>query len=625
MVRRIQRTIWAVGLSLALVGVLAAAGFSAPTVMVNGQALAGGDKLVVIENAMLLPMQTVANALGAQSDYRANEQHKIILTRGNDTLNLWLGSTMATVNGKPVTADVSPTMVGLTIYVPLRVAVQSFGGSVQYDPVSGIAYVNIAQVPGPGGPTQPPGQTVTLQGEVLQVYLGVTTSLMIRDATTNATSLIALAAQCQILRGAAGQVPTVAQPGDLRTGDQVQVTVTGGLAVRIIATAPGSGQQLQHMRVQIVGVAGKYLLLPDGKSLLVADNASILDENGQAIALNALRPQDQVVVIFDTVQNTALSITREASAGPPAADTAPPRFVALTPTLNATIQNSSPIVETRFADDHSGINKAATTMTFDGQDVTAQCEVGDDYIRCQAVHLADGLHQVDVNITDNAGNTSRNQWAFTVQAPADKQILIVSHNGEQTLGAGAVLKVTAKVARPGGTITCAIGTFKEGLAMRQVGQSNTYTHSYKVRAGNKVTARIKVTYTPPQGQPVVAYSQADAVIDGGVVPTLKVTKPKANATVGKEMVVSGTATAGYRVRVNVKFNKKRLLDMSHDLPQQIVTAGADGKWETAPFEMEHALFDKADTYDIKAELLAPAVAGQEDTVIATAKLTVKGK
>ncbi len=625
MMRRIQRTIWAAGLSVALVCVLAAAGFSAPTVMVNGQALAGGDKLVVIENAMLLPMQTVANALGAQSDYRANEQHKIILTRGNDTLNLWLGNTMATINGRPVTADVSPTMVGLTIYVPLRVAVQSFGGSVQYDPVSAVAYVNIAQPPGPGGPTQPPGQTVTVQGEILQVYLGATTSVMIREATTNATRLIPLAGQCQILRGVAGQAPTVVQAGDLRAGDQAQVTVTGGQAVRIIATAPGGGQQLQHMRVQIAGVAGKYLLLPAGKSLLVADNAIILDEKGQAIALTALRPQDRVLIVFDTARNVAVSITRETPAAPPAGDTAPPKFVALTPTLNSTIQNSSPIVETRFTDDHSGINKGATTMTFDGQNVTAQCSVGDDYIRYQTTHLADGLHQVDVNITDKAGNTSRNQWAFTIQAPADKQILIVSHNAGQTLGVGAVLKVTAKVARPGGNMTCAIGTWKEGLAMQRVGQSNTYTHSYKVQVGDKVTAKIKVTYGPPQGQPVVAYSQADAVIDGGAPVTLKITQPKANAIVGKEMVVSGTATAGYRVRVNVRYNKKRFLDMSNDLPQQIVVANAAGAWQTAAFEMENALFGKADTYDIKAELLAPAVQGQQDTVIATTKLTVKGK
>ncbi len=625
MARRTQRPIWTAGLSLLLAGMLAAAALAAPTVMVNGQALAGGDKLVVIENAMLLPMQTAADAVGAQSDYRPNEQHKIILTRGNDTLSLWLGSTVVTISGRLVTAEVSPTVVGLTIYLPLRVVVEAFGGSLQYDPLSETAYLSIAQLPGQGGSTQPQGQTVTVQGEILQVYLGATTSLMLREATTNTTRLIPLAAQCQILRGAVGQVPTMVQTGDLRTGDQAQVVLTGGRAVQIIATVAGSGQQLQHMRVQIVGVAGKYLLLPGGNSLLVADNASILDQNGQAIALNALRPQDHVLVVFDTGQNLAVSVTREAAGGTATGDNTPPRFVALTPMLNSTTQNSSPLVETRFTDDNSGINRAATTLTFDGQDVTAQCDVGDDYIRYQAQYLADGLHQVDVSITDQAGNSSRNQWAFTVQAPADQQILLISHNAEQGLGAGGVLEVTVKVARPGGKITFNIGTWREGLAMDLVDQTNTYIGSYQVQPGEKATAKIKVNYKPPGGDWVAAYSDAKVVIDGGAMPTLNVTAPKENETVGKEMVVSGTATADYRVRVNVKFNKKRFLDMTHDLAQQIVVAGADGTWQTEPFAMDHDLFGMADTYDIRAELLAPPVEGAEDVVLATVELSVKGK
>jgi len=597
--------------------------------MLNGQVLADGEKLVIIEGAMLFPSQVLLDAIGAQAQYLPNEQQKLVITRGNDTINLWMGSVLGTVNGTPMAVEVSPTLAGSTMYVPLAFIVKSFGGSINYDEVNSIVYLGITPIGGQGGTVQPPG-TLQMQAVVLQVYPGAAYSLLVRNTATNATQLVPLAPQCQILKGAAGQTPSPAQAADINAGDQVDLTVLNDQAVRVLITVAGSGQgggqqpQLQHMRVEIAGVTGRYLLLPSGASLLVADNAGILDQNGRAMALQALRPNDRVLLIIDTANNFVVRIVREVTGGATTADNTPPRFTATSPKPNSTINESSPALETRFTDAGSGINRAATTMVFDGQDVTAQCDIQDDRVRYTAVDLTDGPHSADVTITDKAGNANRNQWSFTVQAPTGKEILSITHNADVPLAVGQTLEVTVRVARPGGKMKFDIGTWKLGLLMDRVGDTNVYLGRYEIQPGDEVTAKLKVLYRPPQGDWITDYSETDAHINATAAAQLAVTQPHDGDVVGKEMVVAGTGPAECRVRVNVRFNKQRFFDLSHDLTQQIVTIAADGTWQTDPYEMEEGLFGKADTYDIKAELLAKDA---EDTAdpISTVTLTVKGK
>lgn len=100
---------------------------------------------------------------------------------------------------------------------------------------------------------------------------------------------------------------------------------------------------------------------------------------------------------------------------------------------------------------------------------------------------------------------------------------------------------------------------------------------------------------------------------------LRVTSPEDDSVAPDRIVVSGTAPAGYPVRVNIRYTKQRFVDMSHDMPEQTVTADADGNWQTEPVAAAHNLFGRADSYGIRVELL------QRDTqeVLSTVSLALK--
>ncbi len=618
------RTVYSVVAVLALLTVVAASGFGAPKVMLNDQEIADGNMLVVIQNSLLLPVRVLFDALGAQTTYEPDQQHKITATRDGKTLTMWLGNQLATLGDVPLSFAATPMRVRKTNYVPVRDVVEAFGGTVKHDRANETAYITIAQ----GGvtPPPPPGETKTIDGVALQVFQTDPIQMLLRDNATNKTELVPLLAQCQVSKGEPGQVATPAQVSDIKAGDQVVVKLIKGYAHEILIKTPGGTPDpgvpnLQHMRVELLGVTGKYLLLPGNNSLLVADNATILDQYGQAIALNVLGPKDRVLIIIDTKHNFAVRVVREASGGAVAQDTTPPVFIGNAPTHNATLTNDSPKVRARFKDAQSGINKAATTMIFDYQDVTWRCDVGDDYVEYVPQNLADGFHSVDVTVIDRVGNSNRNQWGFVVRSPVGKEILSVTHNATATLTAGEVLQITVQVARPGGEMKWDIGAWKQGLKANRMGNTNLYTGLYQVQNGDAVTTKLKAHYRPPAGKWSAAESATAVTISAKIPGAVKVTQPTEGDVVGKTMVVAGTAPAAHRVRVKVRFNKQRFFDMSQDLPEQIVDVAANGTWKTEPFETDLGLLGKADTYDIRAELLA----ANSDAVIAVKKLTVKGK
>jgi hypothetical protein len=619
-----SRTGYQVIAVLVMLTVVAASGFCAPKVMLNDQPVTDGEMLVVIQNSLLLPARVMFDALGAQTSYEPDQQHKITATRDSKVLVMWLGSQLATLDDVPLDFETTPTRVRKTNYVPVRDVVEAFGGTVTYDRVNETALITLAA----GGVTPPPpaGETKTVEGVVLQIFRTDPIQMLLRNKATNQTELLALVAGCQVLQEQAGQAVTAAQVSDIKAGDQLVVNLVEGIAHNILIKMAGSASDpttpdLQHMRVELVGVTGKYLLLPGNNSLLVADNASILDQYGQAIALNALGPKDRVLIIVDTAHNFAVRVVREASGGAVAQDTTPPTFIGITPAHNTTVTDHDPKVRARFRDAESGINKAATTMIFDYQDVTAQCELGDDYVEYLSHNLADGFHSVDVTILDRAGNANRNQWGFVVQSPAGKEILSVTHNATAALTVGEVVQITVQVARPGGEMNWDIGTWKKGLQANRMADTNFYTGLYQVQHGDAATGKLKAHYRPPGGTWSEAES-ATAVTIGAKIPgAVKVTQPTEDSVVGDTMVVAGTAPADHRVRVKVHYNKQRFIDLSQDLPEQIVDVAANGTWKTEAFQTDLGLLGKADTYDIRAELLGK----DSDAVIAVKTLTVKGK
>lgn len=593
-----------------------------PRLIVNGAVQQGGEKLVAIEGAPIMPYDTLSAALGAQNEYLPNEQKKLIVTYGTITLNLWVGSTLGTVDGVPTPLDVSPLLVGQTVYVPIRFVVEGLGGTLQWDAAAGVCSVTL------GGQQQPEVGGQTVKGTILQTYTGAATSLLIRDEAEGTTRFITLSDKCEVFAVNANGQLQPRQQDALKAGENVEVTIVAGLGVRVVLLADAGTQPtdptetFQHMRVGIDGIHGRYLLLAGGQTLLIAEKAEVLDEAGKALPLGNLQPGDSVLLILNTTTNQVVRIIREQSAGVIATDKTLPVYTEHFPPNRATLATSPDVIRAGFKDDDSGINVASSTMILDNVDVTAECSRAAGFIEFKVPQaLAAGNHVVTVAVSDRAGNRARTTWKFSIGEADAGQILRATHDAARPLAAGATLRVQATVLKTGGEMVFDIGEVLQAVRMDRIADTNNYEGTYTVRQGDNMTQQITVRYRLPGGDWTELVIPEPVVFGTPVTGKITITAPKAGEVVGEQMIVTGTAPAGSTVTVKVHYVKKRFLDMSHDLTPQTVTTAADGTWKTDAFATKDALFGTPDSLDIQAELIDPAT----NEAVSVEKVQVKGR
>lgn len=119
-------------LVLALFGSLTFA-FSKPVeVRVDGQPLISDVPPVTTPKGVFVPLRPVGDALGADTRYE-RKSGKVVITRGDQTLHLQIGSTDAKINGKPVKLPHVPFRVRGRVMVSLHAVQQVFGVRVRFD------------------------------------------------------------------------------------------------------------------------------------------------------------------------------------------------------------------------------------------------------------------------------------------------------------------------------------------------------------------------------------------------------------------------------------------------------------------------------------------------------------
>jgi hypothetical protein len=128
-------------LVLALLGSLTFA-FSNPVeVRVDGQPVISDVPPVTSGKAVFVPLRPVSDALGAQTHYE-HKSGDVVVTRGDQTLRLKVGSTHAKINGMPVTLKHAPFRVRGRVMVSLRAVQQVFGVRVKFDKMTARVDVN---------------------------------------------------------------------------------------------------------------------------------------------------------------------------------------------------------------------------------------------------------------------------------------------------------------------------------------------------------------------------------------------------------------------------------------------------------------------------------------------------
>jgi hypothetical protein len=128
------------------------------TVVVNGQPVTfNGQPPIMQDDRVFVPLRGVFEDLGAHVDWNPSTQ-TVTAFRGHTKVQLTIGQTTASVDGKPVQLDVPAQIIQGSTMVPLRFVGEALGNNVRWDAgnqsviISGGGDYHIEH----GGPPPPP-------------------------------------------------------------------------------------------------------------------------------------------------------------------------------------------------------------------------------------------------------------------------------------------------------------------------------------------------------------------------------------------------------------------------------------------------------------------------------------
>jgi len=136
-----REALWVVLALMVLPGGAAVA--QAPSVVVNGRALAPGHPVINQGGVVLLSMRDLCTALGATVQWYPSER-KVELRRGETLVELWVMTPVAHLNHNPVQLASPPLLREGVTYLPLRLVGQAFGCAVQWDAATRTVTVGAA-------------------------------------------------------------------------------------------------------------------------------------------------------------------------------------------------------------------------------------------------------------------------------------------------------------------------------------------------------------------------------------------------------------------------------------------------------------------------------------------------
>lgn len=140
MARICKRSVTAATVALAL-GAVPSRAADAPVVTVNGVAITFvGQPPVSQSGRLLVPLRGVLEKIGATVRY-SGPTKTVDASRGDTRIELTLGQTAATVNGKSVTLDVPAQALAGTTLVPLRFVAEALGADVRYDAKTNVVAI----------------------------------------------------------------------------------------------------------------------------------------------------------------------------------------------------------------------------------------------------------------------------------------------------------------------------------------------------------------------------------------------------------------------------------------------------------------------------------------------------
>jgi hypothetical protein len=421
-----------------------------------------------------------------------------------------------------------------------------------------------------------------------------------------------------ILRGASGARSSRAEIAELQPGDTAQLRVDegSGAATLVEAQFRGAGEPSQPTRpdgaperleirsfthnasgwlragsmveLSLRGTPGAVVTAEVGS---IARNVSLREDPqnpgryvGKFEVPTGVTAQD--VPVIASLERGGKQAPLVQSGTSLRIDAEPPKISGASPAGGERTSNQRPNIYVNLEDEGgSGLQSGSFRMAVKGKDVTEDAKVTPSFAIYTPESLPEGPVNVEVEVRDEAGNPARAVWSFTVAA-ASSLIRSVTHNAEQPLGAGDSLTVRMQ-GQPGGQATFDVGEVARGLAMKEESAGN-YIGTYTVRRGDQalkapVTVHLKAgaeRSSQPTTAPVAIVTQDLAAP--------RITAPAAGTPVAQGFVVTGEATPGSKVVVEVLYSGKALglLAVQGTAGTQEVATDQNGKFRTEPFQLE---------------------------------------
>lgn len=86
----------------------------------------------LVNNRTYLPLRYVGEAMGAEFKWD-NTEKKATYIKGNTVIELWIGKTVITVNGKKLTVDSAPVITNGRTMVPIRFIMENLGAELKWN------------------------------------------------------------------------------------------------------------------------------------------------------------------------------------------------------------------------------------------------------------------------------------------------------------------------------------------------------------------------------------------------------------------------------------------------------------------------------------------------------------
>ena len=190
---------------------------------------------------------------------------------------------------------------------------------------------------------------------------------------------------------------------------------------------------------------------------------------------------DAKIEAADKVGNTATATWRVG------VDVTPPTISNMTPVADSEINQSSQEISMTVTDALSGVKADSIVLKLDNAVVTHSYDAETGKVLFNAENLTDGIHSVNITVSDNAGNESSATWQFNVQLRVPGSEYLLFHNsqngqldisgGNKTINGMAHSNANIKVRGNNTTITgqtTAVGTISvngkdHNIALQQSG------------------------------------------------------------------------------------------------------------------------------------------------------------